>query len=240
MKNRGKGIYVAVLNQGDIRTELQFLLSHLSHNSQYNMFFSAPAKKPIQHNRNSIVKDFLKRKEYDYLLMIDSDIVPPKDLFRLADYDVDVITPVMFAFKEINDIPTVIPLVLEHYDNNENVQNYKVEGPLPRYRVREDLDGTEGLTEVDATGTGCIMIKREVLENEELNAPFTNYFDEDGLRYEGLDLSFCRRAKDAGYKVFVDTDMVCSHLTELDLKQIYQSVLGKDIKSLRLTDQSNN
>lgn len=231
MENRGKGIYIAVLNQGHIRTENHFILSHISKNSDYNVFFSAPADKPIQHNRNKIVQDFLKKKEYDYLMMLDSDVVPPANIIRLADYDEDVIGALCFAFKKTDaGMNAIMPLILE---------KFKREDGLWRYRVKDDLDGSEGLVEADAVGTGCIMVHRRVLEDERMKRPFKNYYDENGLRIEGLDLSFCRRVKECGYKVFAHLDFPCSHWTDMDLKDLYESMTN-GIKMANLKSESKN
>lgn len=225
--HQSKGVYVAVLNQGAIRPELSYLLTDLTHQNKYRLFLSYPAAKPISFNRNSIVKDFLKRTEYDYLLMIDSDIIPPLNYIdlidHLADEDKDIISGVCFAYMD----NSIVPLVLE-YNPDKNDKPFLV----------KSLEGTEGLVEVDAVGTGAMAIKRRVLEK--VKAPFINRYDEDGMKLMGLDLSFCDKAKKEGFRTWCHLDYICSHWTKVDLKDIYRSLQGREeIKRMSLKDNGN-
>ena len=210
VNNKTKGIYIAVLNQGGIRPELALLLTQLTRYPNYNIYLDFPADKPISHNRNSIVKRFLKMKDYDYLFMLDGDIIPPLNILDLADYQKDIIGGLCFAFMD----NVIVPLILRKQDPPP-------EGEKP-YKVM-DFEGNEGLVECDAIGSGCMMIKREVLEK--VKAPFLNIYDEDGIKKLGLDLSFCQRAKELGFKVWCHLDFPCSHWTTLDLKTFYGALL---------------
>ena len=210
-----RGIYIAILNQGEIRVELAHLIAHLAAHTQYNIFYSYPALKPIENNRNQIVLDFLEKKEYEYLLMIDGDIIPPLNILDLANYQKDIVGAACFAFRQ----NSIVPLILKKEKDNSNM-----------YKVME-VEGTEGLIEADAIGTGCIMIHRRVLENKKLKHPFRNYYDKNGIRNRGLDLSFCQRAKEIGYKVYCHLDFTCSHWTIMDLKTIYKTLIQYAEKS---------
>jgi len=72
------------------------------------------------------------------------------------------------------------------------------------------LDGKEGLVEVPACGNAGMLIKRRVLE-----AMGENWFEwaPKGSPYAGSDLAFCWKARQAGFKVYVDTDTVFGHTT---------------------------
>jgi len=63
-----KKIYVAVLNEGEIRVELTRVINHLLTSDKYELILEYPANKPITFNRNEIVKRFLST-DADYLLM---------------------------------------------------------------------------------------------------------------------------------------------------------------------------
>lgn len=210
-KQNSKGVYVAVLNQGSIRPELSYLLTDLTHQNKYRLFLTYPAAKPISNNRNHIVKDFLKRTEYDYLLMFDNDIIPPLNVLDLVDFDKDIIGGVCFGFMD----NSIIPLVVD-----DNTPENMAKGEKP-FLVKE-MEGDEGLVECGGLGTGLMIIKREVLEK--VKAPFSNIYDEDGIKTMGLDFSFCKKARALGYKVFTHTDFLCSHWTQMDLKMIYTAL----------------
>lgn len=198
-----KGIYIAALNQGEIRTELSALLSEIQFQQKYRLVVSYPAEKPISNNRNRIVNDFLSMKEYDYLMMIDGDNIPPINILDLADLQKDIIGALCFMYQK----QQIVPLCLR---KNQ-------EGSYAPF----DIKGGEGLVECDAVGTGCILIARRVLEDPRLQGAFINEYDADGFRKYGLDIAFCRRAKEAGFKVHCHTDYPISHWTVLDLRRVY-------------------
>jgi len=200
MKNRS--IYIAALNQGVIRPELADLLSRLPSQGKYDIVITYPAKKPITNNRNSIVKDFLV-SECDYLLMIDGDCIPTDKLLDLADYDKDIIGGMCFGYLK----KMLCPFAMRKKKSG-------------KYDIL-DIDQNSGVVECDAIGSGTMMIARRVLED--MPFPFRNEYDPEGIKTKGLDFNFCKRAKDMGYKVWVDTDMLVSHWSVMDLKEIWLS-----------------
>ena len=193
-----KSIYLAILNQGSIRTELVKIIVHLTHHNKYTLTVDYPADKPIANNRNKIVQEFLE-SGHDYLLMLDGDIVPPNNILNLADLDKDIIGGLCFAMP--GDM--IIPLVMKK---------------TPKGYVA--MSG-EGLIECDGIGSGCMMIARRVLEK--VKAPFLNQYDNNGIKRLGLDFYFCEQAKKQGFSVYCRTDFPCSHITMADLKQIYNT-----------------
>jgi len=206
---KNKKIWIAVLNQGNIRVELSDLLMRLPSQRKYDISISYPAKKPIDNNRNTIVKNFLET-DYDYLLMMDGDCVPTDKILELADYDKDIIGAVCFGYLKQMIVPFAMKKRKDH-----------------RYDVM-DIDQNSGVVECDAIGSGVMMIARRVLED--IQFPFRNEFDPEGIKTKGLDFNFCKRAKDIGYKVWVDSGMLASHWTIMDLKMIWKSF--NEIKKL--------
>ena len=197
-----KSIYLAVLNQGEIRTDLAKVLNMLTQHESYRIHLSYPTAKPISNNRNTIVSKFLAT-DCDFLMMIDSDIIPPMNVLQLADFDKDIITPLMFVHQR----GMLLPLFLkQNKDGIYDVDNY--------------LEKT-GLQKIDATGTGCIIIKRKVLEHPALKYPFRNEYDADGIKSRGLDLNFCTRAKKVGFDSWVHLDYVADHHTTYSLKELF-------------------
>lgn len=209
MSSKTKTVYLSILNQGWIRTELGMLISQWVRDCPYNIYLHFPAKKPIENNRNYIVKRFLET-DHDYLMMLDNDIIPAKNIFNLVDFDKDIIGGLCFAYKK----DKIVPLALKRIPEEER------EDVEWKYRVWKEEDA-DGLTEVDAIGTGHIIIARRVLEHPKMKPAFVNYYDKDGLRIEGLDLSFCRRAQELGFKIFCHFDYPCGHWTPMNLQEIY-------------------
>ena len=153
---------------------------------------------PISHCRNNIVKKFLT-SDNEYLLQIDEDIVPSKNPLELVELDKDII---------------VCPCPIYQYKILWNV--YRTDSKS--FWIPVDISKEKGLIEISAAGTGCILIGRKVLET--IKAPFERQFNEDGTEKMGLDLSFCKKAKEKGFKIFASIEHKCSHYKTLDLKNI--------------------
>ena len=70
-----------------------------------------------------------------------------------------------------------------------------------------------GLVQCDATGTGCILIRTSVFLD--LEEPYFEFkYNERGEVIMGEDISFCKAAGEAGYKIFVDCDAKIGHLAQ--------------------------
>jgi len=204
-----RNIFLNILNQGEIHTELSKTIAIMTQQEGFRIGLNFPNGKPITNNRNTIVQKFLAQKEYEYLMMIDSDIVPPPNILKLVDFHKDIITPLMFCLQK----GEVRPLTLKMAKDGI-------------YDIPKEYLDKSGLIEVDATGTGCIIISRKVLET--IKHPFENIYDKDGIKRWGNDLYFCRRAKEAGFKVWVHMDYEASHYTIMDLKELYHTFIASN------------
>ena len=79
-------------------------------------------------------------------------------------------------------------------------------------------DPTAELLSVDIIGTGCILIKRKVLES--IKAPFITEFDKDGVATYGTDFAFCKKAKRAGFEIYTTPQRICEHVKEVGLLDV--------------------
>ncbi len=202
---KNKKIQISILNQGTISTELVTRIQEIAETSMYPISIAYPAGKPISHNRNKIVKQFLET-DFDYLLMMDNDCPPDsvERMIQMADYDKDIIGGLCFGFLKEMIIPFCMKL------NKQGT-----------YDMAE-IAIKSGVQECDAIGSGNMMIARRVLED--IPHPFRNEYDSEGIKRRGLDFNFCKRAKEKGYKVWVDTDLLCSHFTRANLKDIWLTI----------------
>ena len=146
---------------------------------QFNMVQCTIASK-----RNAAVTLLLEHKQFEWLLMLDSDMRPlPDTLLRLLAHD----RPIVSALYRQKRPP--FKFVAARADN----------GPLA-------LDA--GLQLVESVGAGCILIRRAVLEA----LPGPHWFkanDQDALE----DVNFALAAAAAGFPVYVDTSLEVAHLT---------------------------
>jgi len=197
-----KKIYVAVLNQGNIRADLNLVLMRMMQDGRHSLKITYPSLKDIAHNRNQIVKDFLK-SGYDYLLMLDDDTVPQHNILDLVYLDKDIIGVPYPQWNE-GDIYWVVM--------------DKVEDGYKAIPIKE----RGGLKKVDALGTGCILIARRVLE--EIKAPFMRKWSDEGLAEIGLDFYFCDKAREKGFEVWCHWNYPCEHYKNIGLMQVLKLI----------------
>lgn len=195
-------IYLSILNEGWIRSELAIKLPRwLSEMTEagHEIHYESSFLRPIAHNRNTIVKRFLA-SDCDYLLQIDSDVVPSKNPIELVEYTKDIIS---------------CPCWIYQHKKFLNIYKYDKDGI---YLIPVDPTQHKELIEIDSTGSGIIMCSRKVLED--IKAPFERLFDEDGIETRGLDLAFCDKAKEKGYKIYSHLDYISKHYKTIDLGEI--------------------
>jgi len=199
-------LYLAILNHGWIRAEIAArLLPAMRKMEGVEVVWENPSKTwhhPISSNRNRIVKRFLAT-DCDYLLMMDDDVVPldnPAVFMRAGKDVVGFPAKVRQEGRGLNWVAYVLrPGTEDEY------------APVDFARV----DHAVQLLKVDVVGTGCILIKRAVLEA--LKAPFHTDFDEDGVLTIGTDFAFCRRAAVAGFEIYTAPQHVCEHYKEIGM-----------------------
>jgi len=202
---RKTSVYIVIPNQWNIHPSLHYYLRILEDDPRYFTKTRTPAVKPIDHSRNVIVRDFLE-SGFDYLLMIDSDVIPLRNVLDLVQLDKDIIGCPCPQWNEVDDFP-LYWIVMDEVPGG-----YK---PVTEERQ-------QGLREVDAVGSGCILIARRVLKK--IKAPFERKWTKKGIQDLGLDFYFCKKAKKKGFKVWVDWNYYCSHWVKLDLLNVSKLV----------------
>ena len=161
-------------------------------------------------SRNRLVDEFLTNEAYasaEWLWFLDSDMVWEPDLMhrlvgRAVEQNVKILGGLCLIVTADGPLPTMF------VDDDDTVTQVLVDWP----------DGTVG--EVAATGTGCLLVHRSVLEDMQAAAGgskncwfgFDVVTSKTGKEWSlGEDISFCLRARKNGHKVFVDTTAHCGH-----------------------------
>jgi len=169
--------------------------------------YTASQKRPIYAGRNDIVRNFMEEKS-DVLVLLDTDTIPPSDILvkllpHLKEYGVA-------SGLYMENTGTYLPVAYSEQQDHPD-----------GFPIWQRLQKWEGeLIEVAGVGLGCCAIKKEVFEK--LKHPYFDWeFDETkgykrprekGHLSIGEDLYFCRKVKDAGFKIAVDTSCLCDHI----------------------------
>ena len=193
-------IYFSILNEGWIIDELTIRLPRWLDEvrNKHIVYFESSKLRPIENNRNAIVKRFLE-SDSDYLLQMDCDNVPAQNPLKLVDLNLDIVSCPVWIYQD--------KLILNIYKKEENSEYF-----IP---IDYESNKDKGLIEVDMTGTGVLLCSRRVLERVE--KPFERLYDEKGIAKLGLDLSFSQKAKNTGFKIFSHLDYISKHYKTIDL-----------------------
>jgi hypothetical protein len=135
--------------------------------------------------------ELCKRMEGDWVWMIGDDHAFLPDIVeRLVLHDVDVVAPL--CLQRASPYPHV---VYEGEDFDAEQGTHILHRNLPK----------EGLHEVYAVGGAGLLVKKHVLE-----AIGDPYFETFGKQNE--DLEFCRKIRNAGFKIHVDCSTLLGHI----------------------------
>ena len=192
-------IYFSILNQGCINDELCMRLPRWLKECPYQVYFESSKDRPIENNRNKISQRFLQ-SDCTHLLQCDHDNIPVRNPLELVQLKKDIIA-------------CPVP-IYSHSTTFLNVFKLDNDGSLVPLKKEEN----KGLTQIDATGTGCIMCSRKVLET--IKKPFERRYNEDGIETLGLDLFFSQKAREVGFKIYSHFGYISRHYKEIDLHSL--------------------
>jgi GT2 family glycosyltransferase len=154
----------------------------------------------VHRARNDITELALTKPEWDWVWMVDDDMVFDTDVLLRAQAtmdanpDIKVLTGVYFE-KRFPHTPQLYDLAVE--------EDFKGKfWPVLDFRQRV---GPGGIITVDSCGAGFLFIHREVIEK--VKRPWFQFIDK-----LGEDFYFCRKARTAGYKIYCNVDMQATHL----------------------------
>ena len=159
---------------------------------------------PIMNRSSSIVQNMNMSVE----MMLDSDaqwawIIGDDHGFKrdivvqLLAHDVDVVVPLC--------VKRGPPFSLVIYDKECGRDDH--DRPLYNTMQFPELPQDGKLFEVEAAGTAGMMVKRHVFE--EIGSPWFRNWDDITINE---DMVFCRRVKEAGFKIMVDPNLQISHI----------------------------
>ena len=166
-------------------------------------------------NRNACVQAFMERESKpEWLLFFDTDIVFPQSEVIYGLYeDADAVERPIVSGPYFTYIDTGFTATWLKRKDDPALGEYQ---SLPQVEP--------GLQEVDGIGMGCVIIHRSVLEKVAEAHPRSQdpwvWFGHDlvmthkGPDRLGEDLTFCRRARELGFKIWGDGRLGFTHLKE--------------------------
>jgi len=194
-------------NASEISMHLAKFLTAMEKPEGFDITIMFSYKNPVDANRNKIVHRFLEKPENKWLVMIDSDNIPPLNLLEIISYNRPVVSATVMGMQ--NGVPH--PLVMK-----STVGDRYTMVNMSDYNDRID---EYGLLEVDGVGCGCIIMRRDVLENIPGNW-FRFQYNEWGNIAYSEDYMFSKKVKKLKYPIYVSTNHVCEHFKVIGLKTI--------------------
>jgi len=163
----------------------------------------------IYTSRNKLAQKAIEM-EADYVLWLDSDMTFQPDLMekmfdRLKKDKLDILTGLYFR-----RVHPYSPVLFDRFDRDGDVFNWSEFQELP-----------EEPFEVGGCGFGCVLMDAGVFLD--VQGKFGNMFAPIGNT--GEDLAFCWRARECGYKIICDPDIVPGHFGHIIVnKDLYKGL----------------
>lgn len=156
--------------------------------------------------RNAIAQKAIDL-EADYVLMVDNDVILPKDaMINLLDDPVDVCLG-FYAHRDVDNVYRGRTCVCKL-----GWWNYPLESEFTAEELRDLKESGTNKLEIHGGGMGCAFIRTGIFRR--LSYPWydwVNYADDNrGMLSE--DLYFCEKCKNSGVKVYTDTRVGCGHI----------------------------
>lgn len=132
---------------------------------------------------------------YDYLYFLGADTIPPLDILpRLLAHNKDVVGGIYYGRQCAENREPDTAVAWKHGESNK----------------KEDLEKQKDLIEIDGMGMDCVLFSREALEKVSWLSWEQN--DDDYPYYDKL--------KEQGFKIYLDTSIVCEHYPDPINKRI--------------------
>ena len=223
--------------------------------------FSLLKSSLVTQGRNLCVAEFLNGDQnYTHLLFIDSDIdFKSETIFKMLKKDKDVIAvpyPMkMIDWEKIKRRTDVLKL-----DNATDMSNAGYLFPLKLEGMNEIIID-DGVAEVTHAPTGCMLIKRKVIEDMiskypelEIHQPtvvngiettkpnfynlFDTYHEPETKRYYGEDFGFCKRWTKIGGKIHIYCMDYITHVGEYQYTGRFWDELKASAEGIKIQQNS--
>lgn len=166
------------------------------HLPQYDFAFTLVPKREQFRARNLLITE-AQAAQCDYLLMLDDDMLPPKDLLaRLLAHGKPVVGALYYQRGGAYH-----PVIMRETTVAGDLKKFAFVG------LYDPILTEPGLHQVDIIGGGCMLFDVSVFDT--LQKPY--FWWEHNL---GTDISICHRLREAGVAIYCDTGLEIPHVDE--------------------------
>ena len=178
---------------------------------RFNGNFKAFSGREELARHQNIIRDYFLNGDYDYLLMIESDVFTGKsiieNLVSYADvYNAGAVTVTYEIRKEEEEVLCLTSTVDQLGVRSEKLLTRQVgfdvmgQGCIPMSHLLNDSDA-----HITATGIGCTLFDRNVLEEVKFRV------DRKLSQTAYSDTYIFTDIKKLGYEVLINSDLICTH-----------------------------
>lgn len=160
--------------------------------------------------RNKIAQKAIDM-DTDYVLMVDNDVVIPKDsLSNLLSNDKDVCLG-YYAHRGPDNVYSGRSCICRLYNSNGIAYfNYPLESEYTAEELKAMADKGEYAIKIHGGGMGCALIKTDVFRV--LKYPWYDWVNYESKGMLSEDLYFCEACRKADIKIYADTRVNCGHM----------------------------
>jgi GT2 family glycosyltransferase len=166
-------------------------------------------------SRNKIL-DYAIQNNYDHILMMDCDVIPPKNVIEeLLSCNKDIVTGLYFNYFVCNGKHKIMPVCWKSV-SPEEFEEMKKQSPFPsvvksyldvrRALFPEEIESNE-LIPVLLPSSGCMLLSRNVFEKVRYGL-----LDMEGGLLSSDDIYFMNKAREIGFQPYCYTKIKCDHL----------------------------
>ena len=149
----------------------------------------------------------------DYVLMVDNDVVLPKNALKTLLEDARKVNLGYYAHRDTDNVYRGKTCICKLYKPDGTAYyHYPLESEYSAEEMREMAEAGTGKIEVHGGGMGCALIKTDVFRTAGYPwFDWVNYGDANrGMLSE--DLYFCSLCRASGIRIYADVRVGCGHL----------------------------
>jgi glycosyltransferase involved in cell wall biosynthesis len=169
------------------------------------------------HSRNFIL-DYALENNFDYILMMDQDVIPPTDIIdRLLSSNKDIISGVYLNYFTSSNQTKVLPVAwmpityLEFEEMKAKGITFPKETKfedLSRHITEEELNSNK-ILKVLHPSAGCMLLSKKAFSNIRYDLTILGKEHKNNM---SDDFIFRKNAEKLGFEIFLDTSVKCNHL----------------------------